>query len=438
MNYIFYRSMNKLSRIPGLLQLLLMTVFLVGCSSSRTRGFEKKVTRELQINKFGEHFTGLMVLDPSSGDTLVSVNSDLYFTPASNTKIFTLYTAVKILDDSIPALKYFVSGDTLIFSGTGNPSILHPNFRDSSAVNFLSRYSELVYVPGDFPEGRYGPGWAWEDYDSSFSPERSSFPLYGNVVSVTQQGGLRTEPNLFADSVQVMVKNRRREEKRNTFYFDPSRTDTLEIPYITSDRLTLTLLENVLGKSIRIGEAFPVEKTRTIMGSTPADSLYRRLMQESDNFIAEQLLMVSSFVLSDTISSSLARDFVLDSYLSEMEYKPRWVDGSGLSRYNLFTPSSMVYVLKKLLDEKGREWLFSVFPSGGKNGTLEEWYTGNPHPYVFAKSGTLGNTYCLSGFLIARSGKILIFSFMNNHYLEPASRIKARIQAVLEGIRDNY
>lgn len=438
MNYKFYRSTNKLSRIPGLLKLFLITVFLVGCSSSRTRGFEKKVTRELQMNKFGEHFTGLMVLDPSSGDTLVSVNSDLYFTPASNTKIFTLYTAVKILDDSVPALKYFVSGDTLTFSGTGNPSILHPNFRDSSAVNFLSGFSELVYVPGRFSEGRYGPGWAWEDFDSSFSPERSSLPLYGNVVSITKGENLRIEPQLFTDSVSVSTNNERREEKHNYFYFNPSRSDSLQIPFITSDELTLSLLENILGKSIRTGEAFPEEQKMIMMGSTPADTLYKRLMQESDNFIAEQLLMVSSFVLSDTISSVLARDFVLDSYLSEMEYKPRWVDGSGLSRYNLFTPSSMVYVLKKLLDEKGREWLFSVFPSGGKNGTLEEWYTGNPHPYVFAKSGTLGNTYCLSGYLITKSGKILIFSFMNNHYLEPASRIKARMQVVLEGIRDTY
>lgn len=438
MNYKFYRSMDGLGRYLRLLHLLLIAASLMGCSSLKKRSFEKKVAKELQLNRFGEHFTGLMVYDPTSTDTLVSVNANQYFTPASNTKIFTLYTALKILEDSVPALKYSITGDTLFFSGTGNPSVLHPYFRDSSALNLLGEFGQLVYVPGNFSEGRYGPGWAWEDFDSSFSPERSSFPLYGNVVRVTQQEGLLTEPILFTDSVQVSVIDRRREEKQNTFYFDPSRTDTLEIPYITSDRLTLALLENVLGKSISIADAFPREKTKIIMGATPADSLYKRLMQESDNFIAEQLLMVSSFVLSDTISSGLARDFVLDSYLSDMAYKPRWVDGSGLSRYNLFTPSSMVYVLKKLLDEKGKVWLFSIFPSGGKNGTLEDWYAGNPHPYVFAKSGTLGNTYCLSGYLISKSGNILIFSFMNNHYLEPSSRIKARMQTVLERIRDSY
>ncbi|NER10909.1 D-alanyl-D-alanine carboxypeptidase / D-alanyl-D-alanine-endopeptidase (penicillin-binding protein 4) [Muriicola jejuensis] len=430
--------MNGFRHCSRILLILLTAIITTGCSSLKKRGFEKKVTRVLEMNRFGEHFTGLMVYDPAKADTLLMVNGDKYFTPASNTKIFTLFTSLKILGDSVPALKYISSGDTLFFSGTGNPSPFHPYFRDSSVVHLLKGFEHLVYVPAYFAEGRFGPGWAWEDFDSSFSPERSSFPLYGNVVRISIEGGLISEPFLFRDSILVSKHDRNRDEGRNYFYFDPDRRDTLEVPFITSDRLSLRLLGRALEKEIHLGDSFPAGEKKVFMGATPADSLYRRLMQESDNFIAEQLLMVSASALSDSLSPSLSRDFVLETYLSGIRYKPRWVDGSGLSRYNLFTPSSTVYVLEKLLEEKGKEWVFGIFPSGGRNGTLQEWFPGDPESYIYAKSGTLGNTYCLSGYLICASGRLLIFSFMNNHYLEPTSRIKTRMQDILEEIRDSY
>ncbi len=438
MNYKLYRLMELTGGPLRAILILLAVIALSGCASLNERGFEKKVIRNFNQNRFGEHFAGLMVYDPVSADTLVMIEGNKYFTPASNTKIFTLYASLKILGDSVPVLRYVRSGDTLYFRGTGNPSPFHPFFRDSSLADFLSGSDHLVYVPGHFREGRYGPGWAWEDFDSSFSPERSSLPLYGNLVNLSRHSELTVEPAVFRDSVLVLKHNTRRDEGRNFFYLDPWRKDTLEVPFITSDALAVSLLKNITGKEVALGDSFPDKEPKVLMGNIPADSLYRRLMQESDNFIAEQLLVVSSVALSDSLSSSLVRDFVLDTYLADLRHKPRWVDGSGLSRYNLFTPSSMVYVLEKLLREKGKEWVFGIFPSGGRNGTLKEWYPGDPDPYVYAKSGTLGNTYCLSGYLVSASGRLLIFSFMNNHFMEPTSEIKSRMQNILERIRDAY
>jgi len=60
------------------------------------------------------------------------------------------------------------------------------------------------------------------------------------------------------------------------------------------------------------------------------------------------------------------------------------------------------------------------------------------NPYVYAKSGSLGGVYCLSGFLLTNSGKVLIFSIMNNHYTIPTEDLRIQIQGVLEYIRDNY
>jgi D-alanyl-D-alanine carboxypeptidase/D-alanyl-D-alanine-endopeptidase (penicillin-binding protein 4) len=128
-------------------------------------------------------------------------------------------------------------------------------------------------------------------------------------------------------------------------------------------------------------------------------------------------LLLASSTLSDSLNSAKARRFVLENHLSDLEQPPSWVDGSGLSRYNLFTPESIVHVLYKLYVEIPKERLFQFFPTGGVSGTLEDWYSGNPEPYLFAKTGSLSNNHCLSGYLLTKSGKILIFSFMNNHFM---------------------
>src|SRR5690606_33839696 len=131
---------------------------------------------------------------------------------------------------------------------------------------------------------------------------------------------------------------------------------------------------------------------------------------------------------SDTLDGRLAQKYMLEHDLSDLTQPPKWVDGSGLSRYNLFTPESMVQVLNKMYDEFPKDRLFSLFPVGGVSGTLENWYPGNPEPYIFAKSGSLSNNYNLSGYLITKSGKTLIFSFMNNHYLESTTGVKNHMQ----------
>jgi D-alanyl-D-alanine carboxypeptidase/D-alanyl-D-alanine-endopeptidase (penicillin-binding protein 4) len=84
-----------------------------------------------------------------------------------------------------------------------------------------------------------------------------------------------------------------------------------------------------------------------------------------------------------------------------------------------------------------RERLLSIFPAGGLSGTIEKWYGGNPHPYVFAKTGTLANVHCLSGYVVTRRNKTYLFSFMHNNYLNRTNEVREEMQKTLEWIRDN-
>jgi len=411
-------------------------LFLIGCATAKKK-FQRTTDTMLASPFYDHQFTGFLMVDADSNDTLYNLNSAKYFTPASNTKIFTLFTAIQFLPDNIPALKYQSQNDTLYVEGTGDPSFLHPHFKDSTALNFLRGHSTIALYLNNFEEDTFGPGWSWGDYEYYYQPERSPFPLYGNVVTLHNQESVNVVPTYFLDKVIAIDYHKQRERDRNVFYFGKSRKDTVDIPYKTDTTLTKALLEDVLGKKLRITDRMPSGE-KNILYSLPSDSLYRRMMHESDNMIAEQLLVLASSTLSDTLNGERVRDSILNNQLSDLKQPPRWVDGSGLSRYNLFTPESMVHVLHKMYSKIPRERLFDLFPTGGVSGTLEDWYPGNPEPYLHAKTGTLGNVHCISGYLVTKSGKTLIFSFMNNHFRHASSEVKKRMQRIFEDIRDRY
>ena len=171
--------------------------------------------------------------------------------------------------------------------------------------------------------------------------------------------------------------------------------------------------------------------------SVKYDSLYKELFMQSDNFIAEQLMLQVANEVDSSYSVENAIKYALENYLADIPQKPRWVDGSGLSRYNLFTPESFIYLLSKMYREISREKLLGYFPVGGKSGTLKNYYK-NEEPYIYAKSGTLSNNYNLSGYLITKKGTVLIFSYMNNHYMGSSAERKKEMNLIFKEFYNAY
>ncbi|NNF19461.1 MAG: D-alanyl-D-alanine carboxypeptidase [Flavobacteriaceae bacterium] len=410
---------------------------ILSCAGSRQRAIKKSWDASLKENIYDNMFNGILVMDPVSGDTLYKKNARKYFTPASNTKIFTLYAALTYLPEYIPSLEYTTQGDTLYFRGMADPSLLHPYFQDSTALRFLEHQRKLGLVVRPMKDQPWGPGWAWEDYDSYYSPDRSSFPMYGNVAQIWKEDSVRVIPEIFHKAISTENSGVNRMQDKNTFFYPYHNSDTLLVPYKTSDSLTRNLLEQALGKEIHLAQHFPSGE-RKVLYSVPTDSILMQMMLESDNFLAEQLLLAASLTIGDTVDTKLIREKMLSVHLNELRDPPRWVDGSGLSRYNLFTPESMVAVLHRLYREVPRQRLLSWFPAGGVSGTLEDWFGSGQSPYLFAKTGSLGNNYCLSGYLYTRSGKLLIFSYMNNHFRIPSAELKSEMQAMFAYLRDTY
>lgn len=392
--------------------------------------------------------TGFMLYDLEQKKEIYSFQSDRYFTPASNIKIFTFYTGLVVLRDSVPALQYIERGDSLIFRGTGDPSFLYSKAYDSrKSFNFLKDQSKKLFLSQrNFLTTPLGPGWTWDDARYIYSVDRSPFPVYGNYLTIDHTGSsLKISPRPFM--YQVMIKDSLeksdvvRDFDSNKLTFYPGRVKVeaqhWNVPFKTSATLTAELLSDTLKKQVQeIGLPINFSGAR-VLKSTPADSLYKVMMQESDNFIAEQVLLVCSQVLSDSLKPEIAIRYMKKNHLLDLPDEPRWVDGSGLSRYNLLTPRSIVKLWDKIYKKVPRERLFTLLAIGGKTGTVKNYYKNDP-PYIYGKTGTLSNNHSLSGYLITKKGRTFIFCFMSNNYPGSVSTARVGMEKILKQIYDNY
>lgn len=421
----------------GIARLLLVSALLASaCSPGRRVG--RFADNQLAPPYEPRQFTGLLMVDAQNGRTLYALNADKAFTPASNTKLFTLYAALKTLPDRVPALKYVHLGDTLVVVGTGNPAALHPDLADSTALAFMRGFPLVAMANDQLADPVWGPGWAWDDYDQYYTPSRSAFPIHGNMVRlVTGARGLQVSPSLFQDSLQPGKQPFARAMHRNRFYQTPGPGDTLDLPIRTSPELERRLWSDALGKPLFTAHVPPGVRLEVLPGIA-SDTLYKKMMTESDNFIAEQLMLAVASTLGDTLSFESARDTVLKKWLPGLPQAPRWVDGSGLSRYNQFSPASLVYLLQQMHREFSEPRLFALLARGGEAGTLRDWYRDEKGPYLFGKTGSLSGVNNLSGYLKTRSGKTVVFSFMNNNFTGGSQPVKARMERILNWVRDHY
>lgn len=417
---------------------------LASCSSTKLIRKEIKETE----NQLHGH-VGFYLYDLTSNKIKLDYNGAKYFTPASNTKIFTFYTSLRLLGDSVRALKYVKRGDSLIFQGLGDPSFLYKDvFDNGRTFQFLKQHQGRIFFEStNFQTPAMGSGWAWDDYNDYYSAERSAFPMYGNLISIKKQVEevFTFQPQLFeADFVKSNSDADRANEEiirgidsnHLTYFKGKRRGKEWSIPFRTSDSLTIQLLRDTLSRKIDFIHLSRWDSSR-MLRSIPTDSVYKVMMQVSDNFIAEQLLLQCAAVVSDTLKPEIAIKYAVKNFLNDLPDVPQWVDGSGLSRFNLFTPRSIAVLWKKIYEIVPQDRLFKLLATGGKNGTIKNYFKSDK-PYVFGKTGSLNNVRSLSGYVVAKSGKIFIFSFMNNNFITSSSEVRKKMEQIINDIHNNY
>ena len=121
---------------------------------------------------------------------------------------------------------------------------------------------------------------------------------------------------------------------------------------------------------------------------------------------------------------------------------PRWSydfsDGSGMSTYNRVAPGGMIVFLRWAAAQPwGAAWRAGL-PIGGVDGTLARRFGGTSlEKRLFAKTGTLNASSALSGYMIARSGRTLLFSAYANDIPQGVSATAAMDAALVMVAEDN-
>jgi D-alanyl-D-alanine carboxypeptidase/D-alanyl-D-alanine-endopeptidase (penicillin-binding protein 4) len=373
------------------------------------------------------------------GNTKLSVQRDAahYMTPASNTKLLSFLAAVQQFQ-ALP--KGYYHKDTLgrtHFKSSGYPLLFHPKYTDTLLAEFLKQQKELVYHPAPAVLPPLGSGWSWDDFSYYYSAARSPLPLYGNVATLYPQQVQDTlfyESSLLPISVDTLATTAfRRAENSNNFTVNPqlvTPNDTLYRPFIPNDRLTQELLEKGLGIPVNKAEQ-PLSNSQWDTLWTPDPTpLYKALLHHSDNLVAESLLLMVGQQANDTLATAPTIARLQQQWASWLPDPLEWVDGSGVSRYNMVTPRSLLAVLQQIYTTIGLEGIQQYFPLGGVQGTLKA-YRLPEGMRVYAKTGTLRHNHNLSGYFQAKGGQWYAFSIMVNHYTAPTAEIRHGISALL-------
>lgn len=421
--------MSSLNKNYSLLILTSMLLLLQSCS------VKHKIVSDINHNQKTPYFTGLVVVNPKTGQTLISHNPHHYFTPASTVKLFTLYTALHYLNDSIATFDYFENDTTLVIKPLADPSFLHDSLPNNTLHWLKSKKKKIYLVQDTFEDTPYGEGWQWDDYPYYYMPEKSLLPIYANLITVKEG---KTIPSYFQNQISTtLLSDCYRDFDANRFYYNENdNLKSRKIPFRTDLALSAKLLADTLKTSVTLTNDFQERKFKKHI-STPVFPLYKRLMNESENFMAEQLFLVISKNKTQSYKVQNTIHLALDSLFQNLPDKPRWVDASGLSRYNLFTPQSMVDVLHKMLEEQGLEKIKKLLPRNGISGSLQKWYPFN-QPYLYAKTGSVSNNHSLCGYLITKKGTLLIFSYMNNNFMISSQQVRQKMNQHLQMIYEKY
>ena len=366
--------------VRRLLAALLGLAFIAPATASPSTStpLERRLSRALTVPHVAKSRSAAYAVDLATGKQLYAQNLGLPLIPASNQKLPVTYACLVALG---PTFRFStdVLGDGELDGSTWRGDIVLKGYGDPtlSTLDLLQLASQLWTqgirrvsgrIVGDesyFDSLRMGPGWKpW--FFINESPPLSAL----TVDRARYQGHTTRDPALAA---------------------------------------ALTFRAALLGVGISVGgramtgTASDSADPLATIESVTLDQILRFMDHESDNFTAEllvkQLGAALSFQGTTATGAAVIRDLLQQQGIPLAGV--RIVDGSGLSRLDRLTTSSLVAMLRaSWLDQDLRELLISALPLAGRSGTLDDRMRGTAAAgRVRAKTGTLNEASALSGYV---------------------------------------
>ncbi len=163
----------------------------------------------------------------------------------------------------------------------------------------------------------------------------------------------------------------------------------------------------------------PVNNRRVLAAhiSVPVAEDIKVLNKTSQNLHAELLLRLLG-KLEGTAGSfeqgtRVVRQFLVNAGIDDGDFF--FYDGSGLSPDDRIAPRALTKLLIYAAHQPWGEQWRDTFPIAGVDGTLESRFRNSPLAgKMWAKTGTLNETSCITGYMTAASGQTIAFTVMLN------------------------
>lgn len=421
----------------------------------------------------------LKVVDLESGETLFDRGGDRLLVPASNLKV---YTSACALDTFGPGHRFktvvraagpiedgVLHGDLQLIGG--GDSMLSSGDMQKLARRIVAELGvktiqgEVVVDNSRYAPRMLGPGWMWDDeaayYNMSVTPLMVDFnvaavkltpdargmataalappsdqpPLVG-VADTKTSGGPLAWRRPF--TVPIEYRSDRKLEKPadvRLSVHDP----TAWVAGMFTEMLREAGVNFSPAKTDGAGATAKnqrVTKELVHEGPTLAETL-KHFNHVSENAVGEVLL--HEIALARGVERPDWPDgakIISDWLVERAKLEPgsfRYVDGSGLSRYNLISADSSVRLLQYLKQSDDFEPFFRSLPTSEvklDEAQLEGASDQSAAPRVSAKGGSMSSVSTMSGYVRTLDGRLLAFSLLANGFIgnnQPVFDLRQRV-----------
>ena len=378
---------------------------------------------------------GVLVQDAQTGETLMAFDDQDAFVPASTTKAVTTAAAMYTLGETFTFKTHVLASPVhggrvacLTLRGSGDPTL-----REKGAGNSLEALAQAVAATGieavdavyiddfAFAQARWGHGWMWDDTESPVGALRldgdAAMFLRLAVDADEARAGVQPNPAMLTDPATLALGVGQR-----------------FVALLRASNVTVS------GTVVR-ARAGTADWQVAEVQSAPLTELVRQTNKPSNNIYAEQLRAALGLGPGGEASDEAHVSAALVAFMRTAGMESagyRLCDGSGLSRYNLLTPRHLNAVLRyaylnplgtalppaEAFELKQNAFIESLAVAGTGEATLEAGANGGTLRNrlkdtgldVRAKTGSMTGVSSLSGFLVANSGRLLIFTFMMDNY----------------------
>ena len=367
----------------------------------------------------------IMIYNPLTQDTLVSINHTETMIPASNTKLFTTAAALELLGGDYLLSTKILADDNDISDGTiegniyiqgfGNPTFTTEDLEELINQLYQSGLRKVTgNVVGDdtyFDDVYSRDDWISEEHANVKLPPISALVIDRNRTIITKKRKGRYRNYFVNVENPPLFAAKKFREKLISFGVE-----------VTGNPISGQADENakpLLDSSIKLRE------------------LLQMINKNSDNFYAECLFKTLGSAYSGQQGNSFFSTQAILNYIEDnsiYSIGTKIVDGSGISRFDQVTAGALVGLLEKVyFNFKQFDDFFNSLSIAGVDGTLRKRMIGTPAENNFrGKTGTLNGVSSIAGFVTTADDDDIIVCIMFEYTKGGTSKYKSIQDGIIE------